>query len=170
MELNKYVLDNATKINVCQEYAKLIPLAKSADDLMKMYVSPKGVEFCLANDFPSNKDLVAKAGDIINQYGVYIDANIKLADRGFLVLLGACTGTVSYDGYSVNQLFVKHKTSIQITASHHSYTLIDCFDKSDLNIICEGNARVWVNVYGKAKVAASGGGTVKIVHKLKSSY
>jgi len=94
MELNKYILDSATKINVCQEYAKLIPLAGSADDLMKMYVSPKGIEFCLANDFTSNEDLVRLGGDTLNARGSYVDQSVKLADRPFLVLLGESHATI----------------------------------------------------------------------------
>jgi len=170
MELNKYILDNAKQINVCQEYAELIPLAKSAEELLEMYVSPKGIEFCLANNFPSNEDLVRLAGDTLNALGVYVDQSVKLSERPFLVLLGKSHATVKNNGYSVNQLFVKHQSSAWISATDQSFTLIDCFDQSEVHIITEGNARVSVNVYGKAKVVTSGTGAVKIVHKLKEIY
>jgi len=148
----------------------MIPLAKSAEELLEMYVSPKGIEFCLANNFPSNEDLVRLGGDTLNARGIYIDQSVKLADRPFLVLLGKSHATIRNSGYSVNQLFVKHGSSAWLTAADQSFTLIDCFDQSELHISTEGNARVSVNVYGKAKVVTSGTGAVKIVHKLKDTY
>jgi len=170
MELNKYILEKATQISVCDEYAKLIPLAETADDLLKMYVSPKGIEFCLANNFPGNEDLTKLAGDSLNVYGVYVDQSVKLSDRSFLVLLGNSHGTVAYGSYSTNQLFVKHRSSAWVTVKDHSFTLIDCFDQSEIHVSCQDSARVSVNVYGQAKVITSGNGAVKVVHKFKETY
>lgn len=173
MELNKYILTEALRIDVCEEYAKIIPLATSTDDLMKMYVSPKGIEFCLTNNFPSNADLLDSASDIINQYGVYIDQSIRLSDRGFVVLLGSCTGEVKCDGFSVTQIFVKHKTNVIIKVTDNAFTAIDCFDQSNTHVEVSESAKVIINVYTGAKISTNkvkGEERIKIVYKLKSGY
>lgn len=164
--LSKYVLKKAKASNICEPWADKIEGAESVDDLLQMYVA--GIDFCLANNFPSNADLLELGGDVINQYGIYIDAAPKLVDRPFVVALGACNLSLSIADASASQVFVKHESKATITASGDAFIVIDCFDNSITDVIARDNARVLINVYGDALVTHSG--PVKIINKLKQTY
>jgi hypothetical protein len=137
---------------------------------MQMYVD--GIDFCISSGFPTNDDLKQVAGDIINQYGVYINQQFRLQDRSFIVALADCVGDVACGGYNVSQLFVKDQSSIQAVASGNSFLVIDCFDQSTVSVQAGDEAKVLINVYGNSNVthAASGNARIKIVNKLKDTY
>jgi hypothetical protein len=170
MELNEYILAKAIENDICKPWAEKISKAKDADELMQMYVD--GIDFCLSNNFPSNEDLKTLAGDIINQYGIYIDQQFKLLDRPFIVALANTIGDSHYSGYSVSRLFAKHQSTVRVTARDNAFLLIDCFDNSFIDITASGNANIAVHVYGKATVVhtQTGNAMVKIVNKLKDTY
>lgn len=170
MDLNGHILRKALANNICGPWAKRIELAEDKHALMQMYVD--GIDFCIKNEFPSNGDLINLAGDIINDYGVYVAQEVSLHNSSFAVLLGACTGDLHYSDYVVANLYVKHTTKANIIASDNAVVMIDVFDKTTAQISAYGNSRVMVNIYGTAKVnhTQSGNAIIKIVHKNKSTY
>lgn len=170
MDLNGHILRKALANNICGPWAKRIELAEDKHALMQMYVD--GIDFCLKNEFPSNGDLISLAGDIINQYGVYVAQGINLHNQSFAALLGACSAEIRYSDYSVSNLYIKHTSQVNIITTDNAVVMIDVFDKTTLNVEAYGNSRVMVNIYGTAKVnhTQSGNAIIKIVHKNKSTY
>lgn len=171
MELNKYVLEKAIASGICEDWADKIAAVNSLDDLLKMYI--KGIDFCLNNDFPAREDLLRFGGDKLHQYGICIDKRgLLLESKKFLVLLGGCETELTYSGFSVSQLFVKHTSKTKITAINNSFLVVDCFDNTNINITAKNQAKVLVNVYGNAKIKSQteANGIVKIIHKNKNTY
>jgi hypothetical protein len=168
--INEYILAEAKKNNICNEWALKIVESQDADELMKMYCA--GIDFCLTNNFPSNADLKRLVGDIMNGYGVYVDQQFKLQDRPFIVALANTIGDVKCSGYSVTHLFAKHQSHIRVVAGDNAFLVIDCFDHSFVDVKAGGSAKVLINVYGKATVAhvSFGNAIIKIVQKLKDTY
>lgn len=165
MELTKYIHSVASQAGICADWATYIENAKSKEELMEMYV--KGIDFCLEKNFPSNDDLLRLGGaDFLANYGVYVDAIPKISP--FLVLLGSCYGTIEYSDFSVNQLFIKGNSNVNVIATENASLIIDCFDNATLNVTQEDQSNVMVNVYGNAIVTATG--NVKIIHKNKLTY
>lgn len=168
--LSKYILEKAKEAGICKEWAGLIAGTDSVDGLLQMYV--KGIDFCLSKDFPSNADLTRLGGSDLGKYGLHIDEMVNLSNNEFIVLLGKCEGTVNIDGFTATQLFVKHTSFSQVTATGNSFIMIDCFDDSVLSVQASGNSKVVINVYGSAQVShnSTGDAIIKIVHKNKATY
>ncbi|WP_183560691.1 hypothetical protein [Mucilaginibacter sp. SP1R1] len=169
-QINKYILKKAMEAGICEPWADMITDTESVDGLLKMYV--KGIDFCLAKNFPSNADLLRLGRDRLSNYGIYIDKGITGAPGDFVVLLGGCRANLHIDGFSANQLFVKHTTTANINVAGNAFVMIDCFDNAVLNVTASGNSKVVVNVYKYAQVTneSKDGAIIKIVHKNKSTY
>ena len=169
-DLNDYILAKAIENKICKPWAAKIAKAKNTDELMEMYV--RGIDFCLDNNFPSNDDLRRLSGGINNQYGVYIDQEIKITDRPFLVLLGECAGEINCTGFSVTKLHTKHSSHVRVNAQGNAVVAIDCFDQSFLDIHAGDQSTVLISVYGNAEVihTSTGNARIKITNKLKDTY
>lgn len=168
MDLNKYVLEKAIENNICEDWAIHVANAKGKHELLKMYV--KGIDFALSTNFIPKHDLKNLAGDIINDYGIYVDQNIKLNNDKFIVLLGDCNARLAINAFSVTQLFTKDNSSAIITVSDNAFLVIDAFDNSKIEIETNDNANVLLNLYGNASVIQFGQGNLKIIHKKKLTY
>lgn len=171
MELKEYILKTAQAKDICHPWAERIAGVKSVDELLQMYVD--GIDFCLANDFPSNNDLVKFAGDKLPDYGICVDKQrLALKNSKFTVLLGSSEAHLHYTGFTVSQLFVKHTSFTEVLAAGNSFVVIDCFDYSRVDVTATDGAKILVNIYGQAKVTTetTGNGIIKIVHKHKNTY
>ena len=153
---------------LCTPGAEGIATAQSIDDMLEMYV--KYIDYSLEYNFPSNKDLVRIAGDYLSGYGIHVDDAFRQSNGRFTVLLGKCKADLSYSGYTVAQVFVKHESSVNLVLKDNSFVMLDCFENSIINVIANDNSKITVNAYGKAKVSKSGTGSIKINHKLKETY
>jgi len=168
VDLNKFLVESGRENGLCEPWAEEMMKATSKRELMRFYI--RGIDFCLSNNYPNSQLLKFWGGDIINDFGVYVDQNINLTNSLFTVLHGNCIAKLAVNGYSVTQLFIKDNSFANITASENSYMSIDAFDNSKIEIETKDNANVLLNLYGNASVVNSGTGKLKIIHKNKLTY
>lgn len=164
------LLRDAIKSQICEEWEEKISNSGSKKELLQMYID--GIDFCLDNNFPSNDYLKKNGGDLLAEFGIFIDENIEVENRTKVVLLGSCTSLISIDGYTVSQVFIKHDSSAHITVENHAFLVIDMFDNTSLNISATNESKVLVNVYGNAQLKhfTTENAIIKVVHKNKSTY
>jgi hypothetical protein len=170
MEINKYILHKALLAGICKEWAVQISQACDVQDLLKMYVA--GIDFCLKNNFPSNTDLLRLGGVELGKHGIYLDTEVEIYDKPFVVLLGASSGEITIGGYSVSEIFIKDQSSANVQVTGNAFVIIDCFDSTNLSITASDNCKLLINVYGCAAVThtSQDKATVKIVNKNKATY
>lgn len=168
-DLNKEVLAEAIQNDICEPWAEMI---KNADihKLLQMYND--GIDFCLSNNFPSNEFLKAKAGDLLADYGIYIDEEVNLKNPVKAVFLGKSNTYLSILDYTVSQIFIKHKSEAEINVTNDAFVVIDAFDDVVLNISAYGESKVLVNLFGRAKIShqTAGNAIIKVIRKLKDTY
>lgn len=168
--LNKEILAEALRNDICAPWATKIENAESVEELLQMYVD--GIDFCLSNNFPSNGFLQETAGVLLQKYGIRIDEIVEVINPEKLVLLGTCSAKVSVTGYAVSQLFIKHNSVATVFANSNAFVMIDVFDDANLTVIASDESKLIVNVYGNAKVieGATENAYIKVVRKLKDTY
>lgn len=169
-DINHYIEKKARESGICEPWAEKILQAQSVDDLLELYLS--GIDFCLSNNFPSNKDLLRLGGEKLKEFGIFIDSNISSANTPHTVLLGASKAQLTADRYSVYQIFLKNTSQAEIVVKDHAFVVIDCFDFTHLNISSFGKSKALVNVYGQAQVHhfSVDDSYIKVVHKHKRTY
>ena len=87
-------------------------------------------------------------------YGIFIDDEAVIEkNRLDVVLNGKCYAELTYDGYAVSNVFIRHDSKAEIVVSGHALVTIDAFDYSFVKVInLSQSANVIVNEYGNAVI------------------
>lgn len=169
MKIGKELAIAAKKKGICKEWFNSMKVLEDKDALIEMYV--KGIDFCLANDFPSNDYIRTNFTGKMEAYGVHLDESLNTANDRRVVALGRCLGRIEVNGFSVSEIFVKHESDLLIVAKGNSFVMIDMFDNSKLHVIASADAKVCVNHYGgDLKTESCEDAIIKVIEKNKKSY
>lgn len=94
---------------------------KGTEDLqgiIRLFLSPQGLEFCMAHHFPSTATLRLFKVHNVEKYGIYIDAgNITLKNPRKVILIGRTIATVSYDALERHEIVLLRGARAVINAS-----------------------------------------------------
>ena len=166
-DLIKELETGAELHNGCSSGMDQLKTASSITELIKCYYDR--IDYCLANDFPSNK-LLLMYKEALQENGVFIDAKetVKNNQEKF-VLLGNSHCNLKIDEWTVSRGFVKHKSKLVINVSGDSVVMIDALDNSEIFVSQSGNARVIVNLYARAKCHIVAG-NARVVDKKMFTY
>lgn len=170
MKLSKELAKQAAKYGICNEWHTKLKNLDDKKDLIAMYV--KGIDFCLSHDYPTNNYIRANFKGFMEDFGVFLDDNIELRNAPKCVALGETKGSIEFDGYGISEIFIKHKSTLNIVARDNVFVIIDIFDNA--TVICEvhGKAKVYINKYGNATIESKeyDSGFIKITDKQKNTY
>jgi hypothetical protein len=170
MKLSKELAKKAKQFNICQEWHDELKMLEDKRAMVRMYL--KGIDFCLANDYPSNDYIRRNFSDIMNEFGAFLDDDIDLVNVKKCVALGTTKGRVEIDNFSVSEVFIKHESALNIIAKDNAFVMVDVFDNAVVMIHAQDNAKVCVNKYGNATIHSNkvGSAMVKIIEKHKKTY
>lgn len=153
---------------ICQEWHKELIGLTDKRAMVDMYI--RGIDFCLANDFPSNDYIRATFKGVMEDKGVFLDDKVNLANVRYCVALGTTQGEVRVTGYKVCEVFAKHQSSLHVIAEDNAFVEIDMFDDSVVSVTSAAKAKVHVNRYGGTLSIVQSGGGVKVIEKNKKTY
>lgn len=114
------------------------------DELVRLFLTPQGMEFCLRNRFPSLPTFrqLKAAGADLTQYGIYVDeGNVRMRnpDR-HIVLIGRTTATVSCDECQRYQVTLMHGAKGVVNAMRWAVVAVDGETRSGLMCNVSDNA------------------------------
>lgn len=111
----------ATHMSNVAEKLAACDLFKGTEDLAglaRLFVSPQGVEFCLAANFPNLATFRLLKRFNTEKYGFYIDAgHISLKNPKTAVLIGKTTATIECDTCASHTVVTMHGASATVLAS-----------------------------------------------------
>lgn len=145
-ELSTILANEAKKKGICKEWHTALKSLTDRKEMVKMYL--RGIDFCLANNYPDNEFIKAHFADVAPEMGVFVDCPVIVENSPKCVCLGACFGKVTTNGFNVTELFVKNESEINIVANDNAFVMVDIFDQSVINIHAHERAKVCVNQYG----------------------
>lgn len=159
----------AKRKGICDEWHDQLLRAKTVEELVEMYL--KGIDFCLANDYPSNAFLKKHFRGRTEQFGIYLDEHISAQNKRKVVALGRCAGRIEVSGYEVSEIFLKHTSRITVVVADHTFVMIDLFDNAKLTVIASGDAKVCINRYGGlVESEQMDQSKIKIIEKNRKTY
>lgn len=131
------------------------------DELCKKYIT--GLDFCIRHDFPRPAYMKANFEGVMQRHGIFVDDAIRLNNEKLVIANGGTCGEVTYDGYSVGQIYARHTSSLKIFVSGHAIVNVRCYDHSCVTVVCK-------DATAKASVIMRGGnietvGSVKIIDR-----
>ena len=170
MKVAKQLAKQAKQLNICQEWHDELKTLTDKQKMAEMYL--RGIDFCLANDFPSNDYIKANFSDVINDFGIYLDSKFETNNPDKCVLLGNANGVVNVDGFAVSEIYAKHDSTLTLNVGDNAFVMVDIFDTAGVYVTVTGNAKVCINLYGNAEVwkEIHDFGVVKVINKHKKTY
>lgn len=121
MENYRSLYEEAAKLGVCA----MLTGSEDAPRLMRLMLTPQGIEFCTKNNFPSLCRMREFRGEMAQQHGIYIDTDVELTNHPKLVLVGNTHAVLHYDDTTKrHQVVLMHGATALITASDWAVVFI----------------------------------------------
>lgn len=171
MEVNKRLARDAKKKGICEDWFNRLLQTEDKGELVKMYLA--GIDFCLSKEYPSNDYIRRHFVGTCEAYGVFLDEAITAENSRYVVALGACEGTATYDDWNVGQVFAKHQSRLKVVATGNSFVMVDVFDDTTVDVEARDNAKVCVNHYGgnlTTSTGNEGNAIIKVIRKHSKTY
>lgn len=131
-------------MGLCQDWQKKMKYAPTLQEYCQMFFD--GSDWAMENDFPT-LGLLRKYKES-SIYGLYTDAKTVKRNLIKIAFFGLSDAILNYDGYSVGEIFIRHKSSVKITAKDNSILTITVADNAIVDIEVQDNAKVLVYRYG----------------------
>lgn len=168
MELVDTLKKDGIDKGLCRMWQMKFRKGMDTKALIEMYI--KGIDFCIAEDYPTLDFIRDNFKGICEPYGAYVDDEIDLENTPDIVLNGDCKAMLRYNGFHVSRIYARHNSQIAVNAEDNSLVTIDAFDSANLVVATAGDkAQVIVNIYGDAQVNCIGSG-IQVHNKNKKSY
>lgn len=145
MDLAKELARRAKKDGICKPWYNELKSLQDKKAMIEMYL--KGIDFCLANDYPGNDFIRKHFKGEMEQFGIFLDDEISIENPRKCVCLGMTSGRIVVNGFNACEIFAKHNAKLDIYAKDNAFVVIDVFDKSEVRIHASDRAKVCVNRY-----------------------
>lgn len=145
MDLAKELARRAKKDGICKPWYNELKSLQDKKAMIEMYL--KGIDFCLANDYPGNDFIRKHFKGEMEQFGIFLDDEISIENPRKCVCLGMTSGCIIANGFNACEIFAKHNAKLDIYAKDNAFVVIDVFDESKVRIHASDRAKVCVNRY-----------------------
>lgn len=144
--LSKTLRHQAETLNACKKGLRNFP--ETEKGMIERW--KENIDFAIENDFPTIE--VMKEGfdrSLLHENLVYVDEDIYLEDApsGVYVINGNCRGTLRFRDWNVATIYLRHNSEINIIAEGESKVFVKQYDGSAV-AICELEEAV-VGVYDR---------------------
>lgn len=140
MDIVKQIYLEAKPFKPC----RLFDGTETLEELMNLFLTPQGIEFCISNNFPSRDILSRLKEHNLTRMGIHIDGGRKtLKNQKIVVLAGDCDYMLEYNTLShACKVVLLHGARAKIRASEFSVVKVEkqngcrCdIEKSDYAIV-----------------------------------
>ena len=142
MKLSKELARQAKAKGICTPWHNELLNLQNKEAMVEMYL--KGIDFCLANDYPKNDFIREHFKGVMEKQGVFLDDDIKVENMPKCVCLGKTCGRIE---------------------------MIDIYDDAVVSVYAGDRAKVCVNHHGGSiNRYATNDAVIKIREKDKKTY
>lgn len=111
----KQIYQQAKQLGACSLFTGR---ERTVEDIVALFTSPKGLEFCIEHHFPNMATLRLFKPYGVERFGIYIDAGaITLTNPSRVILIGRTSATVECDTLDEHKVVLLHGASAVINAS-----------------------------------------------------
>lgn len=144
--LSDRMKEEAVSLGLCAQWTADWKDNSSKDEMVRKFV--RGIDFCIAHDWPSVKVMRDCFGDVIHNHGVYADENVNLCNPRIVILNGECVANIEYDRICAGEIYVRHNCTLYLRAGILSKVTVNVYDNAKVHVKCDGAASCRVYMYG----------------------
>lgn len=118
----KKIHKQAKRFKAC----KILKGNETFDEQIALMFTPKGWEFCEANNFPSI-DIFRSV--FLDDYNIFVDkGDITIEQGGKVALIGSTRATMRFSGIGEYHVYLMHGASAKITADNYAVVIVHTKD------------------------------------------
>jgi len=141
VRINKELRDTAIEKGLCDEWQKKWEKDISEDMLVKMMF--KGLDFCLANRYPSNEYIIKNFDlDFRRRNNVFVNDKYSALNPKEALILGKSNITVRYNANHSGSIHVRDNSSVRLTAKNNSFVIVHLYDNAKIDPEIIGSPRI----------------------------
>lgn len=141
INLSEQLKAEAIERGLCEKWQREWGENPSPKELIEKY--KKGIDFCIAHDWPSPDFAKRHFGGIMHDYGIYVNENVEIEDaNGVYVLLGKCTGVIKSVWFSLADIYILHDSDVKIVASDGAKMYVNKSTSAKVNCVKHDNAEI----------------------------
>jgi len=141
MNVSEELKGQAIGLGLCQQWQSEWDNADK-DELLEKYV--RGIDFCIEHNYPSLEYMTRNFDGVMQEHGVFVSEEISLYNPFMTIANGKCTGKVTFGKYGTGRMYIRHDSEIDLIVSGNAKVFVSIYDNAKLNIICTGEAKVYV--------------------------
>lgn len=159
-DVNATLREKAIALGLCKGWQKQWAKDWSEDKMIAKY--KEGIDFCLANGYPTN-DFIKQnfTLDALRRGGLFIDDNRSFLNMWCSVIKGSSKCTARYDADNIGQVYVADTACLHIYAKGRSHVIVHVLDGASVLAEQQDNARLVV-IRHSAKCAVVTKGDVAV--------
>lgn len=138
-ELSVTLREMARSQGLCNEWYGEWKDETDVDELLEKYV--RGIDFAIEHDYPSlefaRKYFASKPmKEALHRHNIYLDEEVNLVESnsGVWVLLGKCTGRITFDAWAVANVYVRHESNVRIDAEDLSRVFVSVCESAEADL------------------------------------
>ncbi|GAE83337.1 hypothetical protein JCM10512_1603 [Bacteroides reticulotermitis JCM 10512] len=131
--------------------------------LIDMY--KRGIDFCFRNQYPSNEFIKDNFDrQLLIENAMFIDESIdEFNSPSPCILLGSTSGKLSFDKFSSCDIYLRDNVDIEISAKDFSRVFINVYGSAKVRVVQDGVAKIYVYKHGDhCKVSNEGDVLIRI--------
>lgn len=142
--LSETLKRQAISLGLCREWTEAWGEC-GQQELIDKY--KKGIDFCIANQYPTNDFIKANFDQaLLHDNLIFVDEHISLMDApdGVYVINGESSGTLHFGGYAAATVYLRHRSKLNVIAEGEAKVFIRLYDEAEANVCGLENAVVKV--------------------------
>ena len=147
-ELNVVLREMARGQGLCDSWYSKWSDDDTIDECLDRFV--RGFDFCVEHDYP-NLDFILRnfRKEDLHRHNIFVDEDIDLGfdGSGYIICLGDCRGHIELTGLVAVTVYLRHTSSVEVTASEGARVFITRYNESEC--YCIGNELSTVKVYDR---------------------
>ena len=107
----------------------------------------KGIDFCIDKQYPSNEFIKANFDrDLLNANLIFVDEylDFDMMPSGIYILNGECSGSIRFAPWTAATIYVRHKSNVTIIADDFAKVFVRLYDEAEVEAEAEEGAVVRV--------------------------
>ena len=138
---NKELRDKAIELGLCDQWQSY--WKKDWDDRKMIAKYKEGIDFCLANDFPSVEYIKSHFNkQELRNGGVFVDDKHSVLNAKMIVVRGCSDITARYNGNTVAEVYVTDNSKLRLYAKNHCHVILHILGNAQVDISQEDDAKM----------------------------
>lgn len=146
MDLSDKMKKEAVSLGLCAQWTAEWANNTDKDALVEKYVN--GIDFCIANDWPSVDEMKRYFDGVMQRHGVYADEHVVVTNPRIAILNGHSDARISMDRHGAATIYVRHKSCLTLTAKGLSKAFVHIYDGAEVSVDCQEHAKCFVYQHG----------------------